>query len=54
MTGIELAMLVPVAIRVGSEAWDLISRLSKGTIPPYTEIISMNKETQDLIDSQKG
>ena len=53
MTGMELAMLAPIAIKIGQEAWDFISRMSKGTIPLYSELIALNKETQDLIDSQK-
>jgi ethanolamine utilization microcompartment shell protein EutS len=53
MTPIEIAMLVQVAIKIGTEAFDFISRLSGGKIPLYAELIAMNKETQDLIDSQK-
>ena len=54
MTPIEIAMLFQIAFRVGQEAWDFISRMSEGKIPPYSELIALNKETQDLIDGQKG
>ncbi len=54
MTPIEIAMLIQIAIKIGTEAFDFISRLSGGKIPLYSELITMNKETQDLIDGQKG
>ncbi len=54
MTPIEIAMLLQIAVKVGQEGWDFISRMSQGKIPLYSELIAMNKETQDLIDSQKG
>lgn len=54
MTLIEIGMLLQIAVKIGQESWDFISRMSEGKIPPYSELIAMNKETQDLIDSQKG
>lgn len=54
MTSIEIAMLFQIAVKIGTEAWDFISRMSQGKIPLYSELITMNKETQDLIDGQKG
>ena len=54
MTPIEIAMLLQIALKIGAEAWDFISRMSQGKIPLYSELITLNKETQDLIDGQKG
>ena len=53
MTVTEIAMLASIAYKIGQGAWDFISRISEGKIPPYSELIAMNKETQDLINSQK-
>ncbi len=53
MTPLEIATLVGIAIKIGQEAWDFISKLSEGKIPLYAELLQMNAETQAIIDSQK-